>query len=107
MDMVRKVLLVLNGQNEAITMRHIVYHTGFTPSTLVGIMMGMINQGYITEILPADMKGNRGISRCTCACCIPKNSQENGLSTSLDRRLYRICEKGTVYLLNWGIVPEK
>ena len=105
MDMVREVLQVLNGQNEAITMRHIAHHTGFSPSTLVGVMMGMINQGYVTEVLPSDMPGKTPVSRCTCACCTRHADQEN--TSSLDRRIYQICERGVIYLIYWADLQEK
>lgn len=105
MDMVREVLQVLCRQTEAITMRHIAYHTGFTQSTLVGVIMGMINQGYMNEALQSDESQESGISRCMCACCTRKNDQEN--TSSLDRRTYRICGKGKIYLMNWADVPDK
>lgn len=105
MDLVRVVLEVLNGQDDVVTMRHIAYRTGFAPSTLVGIMMSMINQGYISEVHQAGQPGDKGISRCTCACC--KKKSDLGNSSSLDRRTYRINQKGKIYLINWTNACQK
>lgn len=95
MDMVRQVLETMAETDGAVTVRHISQKTGLAPSTLVGVMMGMINQGYIREVLPDGDK--KEPSRCTCACCITDHEK----TSSLDRRIYQISQRGRIYLINW------
>lgn len=95
MDMVRQVLETMTETDDAVTVRHISQKTGLAPSTLIGVMMGMINQGYINEILPDG--DSKQPSRCTCACCIHGHLK----TSSLDRRIYQISKRGRTYLINW------
>jgi hypothetical protein len=106
MDMIREILQVMEKQGEPITMRHIEFHTGFTRSTLVAIMMGMINQGYVTEVHHQENRTGKFTScHCTDENCAAL-TQPSGRS-SLDRRRYRICKKGERYLINWSTQEEK
>lgn len=99
--MVRQILEVMKGEIRGITIRHIAHRTGLAPSTLVGIMMGMINQGYITGVLSeAGEKAEGNAVRCGCACCTRKTDRES--TSSLDRRIYRITPRGVIYLRNWA-----
>ncbi len=99
MDMVKEILQVMNTQNGAITIRHLAYRTGYAPSTIVGVMMGMINQGYVTRGTNGS-PGTDGEERCSCACCTRKPDRES--TTSLDIQTYRITAKGLNYLRSWA-----
>lgn len=98
MDMVLEILQTINSQPESLTMRHIAYRTGIATTTLVGVMMGMLNQGYVIEVLPSSAGGSSVPSRCTCPCCRRKIDAES--TTSLDRRLFRNTWKGERYMRN-------
>lgn len=95
MDMVRQILETMAETDNAVTARHISQRTGLAPSTLIGVMMGMINQGYIGEVLPDG--GRQQPSRCACACC----TRDHENTSSLDRRIYQISPRGRIYLKNW------
>lgn len=95
MDMVRQVLETISETDDAVTIRHISHKTGLAPTTLIGVMMGMINQGYIGEVLPDG--DNQQPSRCTCGYC----TRDHEKNSSLDRRLYQISPRGRIYLRNW------
>ncbi|WP_319579121.1 helix-turn-helix domain-containing protein [uncultured Methanospirillum sp.] len=95
MDVVRQVLEAMAKTGDAVTARHISRKTGLAPSTLIGVMMGMINQRYITEVIPES--GSEQPARCSCACCT--SDQEK--TSSLDRRIYQITPRGRTYLQNW------
>ena len=100
MDMVREILQSMSAQPNAITMRHMAHSTGIATSTIVGVAMGMLNQGYIIEVLSALGNESTGPARCACACCRRKIDKET--TTSLDRRIFRITPKGERYLKNWS-----
>lgn len=104
MDVVRQILEVMAKESSGITIRHIAHRTGLVPSTLVGVMMGMVNQGYITGVLSENGASEKRDARCTCACCTRKTDRES--SSSLDRRIYQITLKGALYLQNWSDKPE-
>jgi hypothetical protein len=98
MDMVREILQVMDSK-PAVTVRHIAYRTGYAPSTLVGVMMGMISQGYILRTKGDEDSGDSE-SRCSCACCVREKDRES--TTSLDVTLYQITRKGQEYLITWA-----
>ncbi|HWQ66948.1 MAG TPA: hypothetical protein VN372_08770 [Methanospirillum sp.] len=96
-DQIGAVLSILTLQEEAITMRHIVHETGIASTTLVGIMMSMINQGYIREVTRENVcTGNPQNFRCGCACCSRKDDSKT--TSSLDRRLFQITLQGRNHL---------
>ncbi len=100
MDMVLEILKTINGHPDALTMRHIAHQTGIATTTLVGVMMSMLNQGYVIEVLPASGNGSEGPVRCTCACCSRKTDAKS--TTSLDRRLFKSTVKGERYIRTWA-----
>ena len=95
MDVVRQVLEAMAETGDAVTVRHISRKTGLAPSTLIGVMMGMINQRYIMEVIPES--GGEQTTRCSCAFC----SSDQEKTSSLDRRIYEITHRGRTYLQNW------
>lgn len=99
MDMVHAILQEMNKGSGAMTVRHIAKRTGFAHPTLVGVMMGMINQGYIARG-SEEKEDTPGEQRCSCACCSRKPDQET--TSSLDIRTYRITLKGQEYLRTWA-----
>ena len=99
--MVRQILEVMAETENAVTIRHISRKTGLVPSTLVGVMMGMINQRYIAEVIPKGTAGDQPL-RCSCACC-NRDKEQTG---SLDRRIYQITLKGRTYLKNWAEIAR-
>ncbi len=98
MDMVRQILEVMRKEDGAVTIRHISHLTGCAPVTLVGIMMVMINQGYVTRVLEPDLTRDENHSQSSCACCSAGENLKGG--TSLDRTMYRISRKGEGYLIH-------
>lgn len=100
MDMIGEILRVLIGLQDGVTMRHIAYQTDMASTTLVGVMMVMLNQGYVVEI---QLQPDSETGRCRCACCRKKPDQER---SSLDRRLFKISAKGEQYLSNWAEIVK-
>lgn len=96
--MVRQILEVMRKEDSAVTIRHISHLTGCAPVTLVGIMMVMINQGYVIRVLEPDLTRDESHSRSSCACCSAGEDQKR--ETSLDRTVYRISRKGEGYLIH-------
>jgi hypothetical protein len=101
MDMVRQILEVMKREEGAVTIRHISHVTGSAPVTLVGIMMVMINQGYVTRVQESDLTRDEIISRCSCAYC---SAGDDRKGTSLDRTVYRISRKGEGYLIHHSAI---
>lgn len=95
MDLVRQILETMVENGDVVTVRHISGKTGLAPSTLIGIMMGMLNQGYIAEVISES--GHKLPERCSCAYC----SGDKDKTSSLDRRIYQITPRGRIYLQNW------
>jgi len=95
MDMVRLILETIAETEEAVTIRHISHKTGLAPSTLIGVMMGMINQRYIAEAM-TEYESEQN-ARCSCSIC--SGVQEK--TSSIDRRIYQITTRGRTYLQNW------
>jgi predicted transcriptional regulator len=100
MDMVQKILIVMKAQQDPVTMRHIASQSGIATSTLVGVMMSMIDQGYISEVPNGSNRGFTMQNLSGCTCC-NENTQEKR-KTSLDRRLFRITVRGEQYIDNWS-----
>ena len=100
MDMVLEILQTINSQPNALTMRHIAHQTGIAMTSLVGVMMSMLNQGYVVEILSVSDRRTDGQARCTCACCRRKTDAKT--TTSLDRRMFWITPRGVRYIGTWS-----
>jgi len=93
--MVRLILETIVETEEAVTIRHISHKTGLAPSTLIGVMMGMINQRYIAEAMTEYESEQH--ARCSCSIC----SGDQEKTSSIDRRTYQITTRGRTYLQNW------
>ncbi|MDD1728457.1 MAG: hypothetical protein LUQ50_05240 [Methanospirillum sp.] len=100
MDQIGRVLEVMAKAMDAVTVRHITGETGIATSTLVGVIMAMIRQGYIREVHSKGTEPGENNSRCTCVCCNPDSDHAG--PGSWDQRFYQITPKGLAYLQNWN-----